>query len=191
MPLVIPAGYYEAGYRFSLSGSLHVSVVTEGWLYTGADIATDVPALADAFGLNMLSPIANVWQFLGMTLRDATGTLYDEPRNVQGGDAGAAMPPNVTYLLKKTTGVGGRKNRGRMYLPGVTEAAVDAVGNVLAAKQDEINSQIGGWIGAAAAANFSPYLLHNTPKVGVAPAPTLVSLVKTEPLIATQRNRLR
>lgn len=191
MPLFIPAGYYEVAYEMSLQGSTHTSVCTQGLQYTGADFPTDVPAVATAWADNMMNPMADVWSFTGCRVRDASGTVFDEPQSTQGATAHTPTTPNVTFLLKKVTGLGGRKNRGRMYYPGCSEQDVDGVGTVIGSKITEINGQIGGWIGALALANFSPVILHNVTATDPTPAPTLMSTMFTETLAATQRRRMR
>lgn len=42
----------------------------------------------------------------------------DYPQSVQGGYGGGTVPPAVALLVYKITGVGGKANKGRMYLPG-------------------------------------------------------------------------
>lgn len=47
---------------------------------------------------------------------------------VAGGRAPGAAPPNVATLVQKLTALGGRRNRGRMYLPGAVETDIDNEG---------------------------------------------------------------
>ena len=48
----------------------------------------------------------------------------DYPLNLQGtvGTSGAALPPNNALVMRRRTGIAGRANRGRVYLPAVPTA---------------------------------------------------------------------
>lgn len=45
--------------------------------------------------------------------------IADSSVSFTGGHGGALPPPNVSLLVKKVTGLGGRINQGRMYPPGL------------------------------------------------------------------------
>jgi hypothetical protein len=47
------------------------------------------------------------------------------PTALTGGRSGDALPGNVSQVLTWVTGSGGRSGRGRTYLPGMTESALD------------------------------------------------------------------
>lgn len=100
----------------------------------------------------------------------------------------SALPQNCAYLIKKITGVGGRRNRGRMYVPGVPENVVDAAGNLLAAEIDAIQGMLGTWFTAlqAITALGDPVILHNNSST-----PTPITSFQCDPRIATQRRRMR
>ena len=130
-----------------------------------------------------------------------------EVSNTGGGGllSGVATSPNVAFLLVKNTALGGRRGKGRMYLPGVTEASVDQGGNVLASTVTTQSGDANDWLGALAV-NDSPMVLFHGPeyvwilvggqprRVPTVPFLPLFSYVQTispSSRVATQRRRLR
>jgi hypothetical protein len=59
---------------------------------------------------------------------DETGALYELGCGIEGSDTGAVGAAAPAALIKKSTATGGRKGRGRMYLPGITEQRIDPGG---------------------------------------------------------------
>lgn len=102
-----------------------------------------------------------------------------------------AEPPAVSWLLRKNTGLAGRKFRGRMFAPQPRSDDVDGGGNVLAAQlvnwaaagalvlSDMADAGILGWSMAAR-------LLHSD-----ATAPTAITSITCDPIVGTQRRRQR
>ncbi len=91
-----------------------------------------------------------VW--IGATGRDLT-TQFGEvayrpaPAGGTGAVLGEAMPANTAYLIQKLTGFAGRANRGRMYLPGVPESAVNGgTGNIAAATLTALQNAANAWM---------------------------------------------
>jgi hypothetical protein len=104
------------------------------------------------------------------------------------------LPPNVTYLLKKSTAFAGRAFRGRIYLPFVDNGAVSEAGVVSGARMTAL-------IAAAAALFTAPgtgsstgvtgwWLLHRAEPGVTPPAPTQITNISTTSMVATQRRRL-
>jgi hypothetical protein len=119
----------------------------------------------------------------------AAGDAVSITRSVSigGGEPTSAAPPQVTYLLQKITGFAGRKNRGRMYLPGVSETHVGPNGQITGAKLTELAG-----LAAAALSNWATngaelVILHTDP----ADTPRPVVELSPSTLSATQRRRLR
>lgn len=72
----------------------------------------------------------------GLTCQVIAPTLFDAVihSNPQAGTgAGDAMPPGTALSVERRTGVGGRKNRGRFYIPFPSELHNDANGHPTAA----------------------------------------------------------
>lgn len=103
-----------------------------------------------------------------------------------------ALPSNSALLVKKLTSRGGRRGRGRMYIPWVVdETSVDEVGAIdsttLTAYQDRaINFAVN------LTTNDTPMVLLHDADGSTAPgSPNLVTTLIPDPVIATQRRRLR
>lgn len=109
-----------------------------------------------------------------------------------GGAGGSVLPQNCALLVRKVTGLGGRKNRGRMYIPSIVqEADVSGVGRIDAADVDIFqgvaNTFLLSLAGDGSTPDLTPFILHRD---GVS-LPTEVVDLQVDPVIATQRRRLR
>lgn len=121
-----------------------------------------------------------------------TGNAYEWTGSVSGTDIGALPPPNCAVLVRKRTGLGGKRQRGRAYLPGVSSfsASLDAAGNFSSVDAGEISTAMElFWTNLDAEFEFTtvvPVLLHSdlTP-------PTTILDWQCEPKLASQRRRLR
>lgn len=100
-------------------------------------------------------------------------------------------PQNVALLLKKRSDVGGRRNRGRMFMPGVPESAVNEIGELTSTYRNAVNGLASDFLdycqsgGSSNSANM--VILHSS-----APStPTVVTSLVCDTRVATQRRRLR
>lgn len=107
-----------------------------------------------------------------------------------GGDASTWLAINTAYLIKKNTGLGGRRNRGRMYLPGVPAGTLNDSGNLNPTAMTNLNNAVNNFLVSLKAVTGveEMVILHAAPSVL---APTVVSSLTPAPKIATQRRRLR
>lgn len=112
-----------------------------------------------------------------------------------GGTAGLSLPPNTAYLARKQTAFAGRRNVGRMYLPGVPEAAVDGLGNVNGAQITALNTALGTLY--TRLVQYNPEIVHSKqwdpekePVAPVPPLPTPITGLVVDNVVATQRRRL-
>lgn len=116
-----------------------------------------------------------------------------------GGSTASTLPPQNAVLLKKNTGVGGKKNRGRTYLPFFVDAAhVSESGKLdstaITAAQTACNnflSDLHSGPGDLVIANkvFNvPLPPHHVTAINTGPA---VTSYVVEVLLATQRRRIR
>jgi hypothetical protein len=191
--LNIPTGYYEVAMHHHLTASLHDSVCTMGVRYTGADFSTDASKWIDGWG-DLWKAAQASWIF-DRTVFQAQGGTVLEVVNVgglPGLDSDAVATSNIAFLLNKITALPGRRGKGRCYMPGVGEAAVNGQGYVsstkLAALQTALNNATVKW----AAGHWSLVLLHNVP-TGDSPAlypPTPLTAIGFGAQVATQRNRM-
>lgn len=191
MPVTIPTGYYLMVAKWTLSGSLRTAVSTIGLNYTGADFGADAVAQADAFSTHMNQPVNDSWKLEEISYHDAVGQVLAVGPYGQGGASHPPATPNVAFLLRKRTGAGGRANRGRMYMPGVSEQDVDGVGKVVPSKLTEWANALQAWGIERNTLHFRPYVLHSPNKLGITPPPTLITIIGCDDVVATQRRRLR
>jgi hypothetical protein len=185
-PLNIPANYYEAVFHHSITGSTRPALCTIGFHYTGANFDGDATTVSDDWDTTVMSMLSDQITHVETTWADASGVIRSYPSTQVGGQSDPMSPPNVAYLVKKTTNLGGRKNRGRLYLPGVDELHVDAVGTIDATRRTAIQNAINTWVADCIASDMQPTILHHS-----ITAPTDVATFVVQPVVATQRRRLR
>jgi hypothetical protein len=157
---------------------------------------TAAEQFATIWQTTMLTSMTNLYTFRGVTVRsgpDGTGAVWTVNRAVLGSVVGSPCPPNTAMLIAKNTGVGGRRNRGRAYVPGIDEAQVDPAGNILSAALTAIQADATAWLTETAAmVQVSEVVLFHSTPLGVAGLPpTAVTSMTVRPKVATQRRRLR
>lgn len=107
--------------------------------------------------------------------------------SAEGGEAGSSMPPNIAVPVTKFSALGGRKNRGRMFLPGVAEGHVGADGVLSGAVIEGFNSSLGAFMTELEAIDATPHILHSDPE----DAPTEIIALVCGTVIYTRGSRLR
>jgi hypothetical protein len=112
-----------------------------------------------------------------------------------GGRVGSTLlTQNTAWLIKKTTAVGGRRNQGRWFVPGVPDVSVNDVGAVNAAEVTNWNTALETYVNALSAGGVVDDLviLHGQGTGGGGPlAPTVIIEMRCDLRVATQRRRLR
>lgn len=195
----IPAGFIESTFIFSLAGSTHSMTWTMGW--DCADFITKSPVqmaieLRTAF-VTGTKPYtaANIcagWTFQGVhvTKQLETGPISGESLVAVVGTAVATpLTPNVAILWNKTTGEGGRRNRGRAFIPPYApgEASVDSLGVISSGVVTATQTLYDNALATAATDGYDPVLFHQSAPF----TPTPITAFTMQPLVATQRRRLR
>lgn len=195
----IPAGFVEATFVYRRIGAVRDSTVSLG--FDVADFASQsatfiannirtvwAGAAAPAAPANMLA----AWSFLGVQVvkqMEEGPVLGQSFVTTVGTIAQPGLPVNCAVLVNKNTDMGGRRNRGRMFLPPAfpSEGSVDEAGAILGssvtALQGYINSAIAGW----ATANYEPVLYHSEAPF----TPTPIVGLSVQGLLASQRRRMR
>jgi hypothetical protein len=115
-----------------------------------------------------------------------TGASVVEPISFGGAGASAQSAPNVAMLVQKGTNLGGRKGRGRLFIPGVPEASVDPSGIIAAGTITALNAVLGDFITDLQTNDVPMVLLHSD-----STTPTPVTSLNINATAATQRRRLR
>lgn len=120
---------------------------------------------------------------------NATGAMAEFPAGLSGVGASDTLPPNVALLIRKGTPQGGRRAQGRMFLPGIPEAATAHGGIVDPGYLSDAQSRF-ATLRAELIENTVPMvLLHSQDFGGLGALP--VTTLTVQPQLATQRRRLR
>jgi hypothetical protein len=181
----IPSGNAEVQVVFDLPGqAIDDAVIVYG-------IATPAPGLGDANGIfivwrDRVMPILSAEGFLQrVTVTDDTGNTYDsvEPPE-QGGDGRGTNPPQVAVLVKKLAALGGRHNRGRMYVPLSYNGSFNSDGSMDSGALADYQAAFNDLYDDHASNGWDIEILHAD-----ATTPTAVTALQVSSLIATQRRR--
>lgn len=197
MTLVLPLNYDNTRFTFSVTG------LTDTFGFSlGSPPLTGHSALETATGLSgTWSTLAigddafwnDEFTYLGTTTTRMTpsGPLVATfPVSIQGTNAVDAPPVNTAILVNKITALGGRENRGRLYIPSgkIEEGNVNAAGFITPTVVTAINNQLGDWYAAIVAfLGVPPVLFHSD----VATALTDIEVFTVSSQVATQRRRMR
>lgn len=213
--LYVPENIGVGIIRWTLEGDSEEMVVTLGLQSTrvtfDAEImAEDLRAAVEAAGslVGAASGMYSQWTFVGTTVRlqTSTGFLSGEAiANTVGTATGETLPNNSAILIKKNTGSGGRRFRGRMYLPmyGLEESDVSSSGVIAGAEVTSLQNRLDAFLAALDTNELIPLLLHypfghwdesDPPEFIIddpEPDPTIITSFAVQNRIATQRRRLR
>lgn len=191
----IPTGFCEVSYIHAAVGSTNPMVCVWGHNYPGDTVAgfTSVAhALNDIWGENMLlnmsddislqETVVRVGQDGAPTIQSYSGGSF------AGGMSASMLPNNTASLIKKGTALGGRRGRGRCYLPPVGEEQA-ALGRLNSDIVTFLGVNTASWLNDLETVDLGPVLLHTG--TGTLPPPSPVISLSVDPLLATQRRRLR
>lgn len=198
MSLVIPDDFALCRLHYRLSGDSEEMITTfgVGEVDPGVD-ADDVAGNVYAHALAELTPAAamyNDWTWSRVTvtlMRAGAPTLGETTVNLAGTRGASQSPPNnVALLVRKTTNVGGRKHRGRFYMPPATlaEGNVNSYGVLTSG---ELTSQQTDWTDFYVALEGDASWEHVVLLHSDATTPTPIQSFAVESRVATQRTRLR
>lgn len=202
MALIIPVNFAQVILPMQHASLARTAAITYGinTSETGGDFVTAADDQVVAF--------INAWEEeldSQVTVGPATlrvGQDGGDPLAVEGSftdtgaETGAMIPPNSNLLVKKQTALGGRRGRGRCFIPWVLlDAAVDDVGQIdsgsLAVRQGDASSWLAHLTNNTIVTNDTPmYLLHDSRGAGTEPAPSLVTALTVPSLIAVQNRRI-
>jgi hypothetical protein len=200
--MTTPSGYGQVSMQLTLTGFQRSAYVT-----FGIDPA-DTDPLAIAGAINTAASAANSFtsQMDGSVtltkIRVSLGTDGGEDLvgelagTTVGGRIRTSLPPNCALLVHKTSARGGRRGRGRMYLPWfVDETECDEAGVILPASVTQYQTSMNTFRGALSTGGNPMVLLHQPSEPGtVHPTtpgpPNVVTGLVVDRIIATQRRRL-
>jgi hypothetical protein len=205
MTQIIPVGHGNVVFSLRLASDPQDMAVTIGIRVEGEFTLNALAAyLHDSFGDHIMNQMANVYTLVRTEVQFRLSAEEDLAIGIATGDrvgAGTAVviPQNSAFLVHKRTARAGRRGRGRFYLPGVQEAAVDAIGALT-------SGTVTGWqtslnlfldrLSNSTEPSFetTPVLLHQDVEGDgseVAELPDVITALVMDPIIATQRRRLR
>lgn len=191
----IPPGFAELWFGYNIASDPETMFIALGVDLAPGETATQVAA-NDMLGVGIaeLDNVASNAYTLGpghVIFGNDGGDIRIDGNTtpVPGLRAGEALPPNCAMLVRKLTASGGRRNRGRMYVPAVTEADVGSLGVINTAWQATVNAAMNAlYIALVNSARIDQIVLfHDTAPF----TPTVVTGLELQPKIATQRRRLR
>ena len=200
--LVIPTGFYQLSFVHEAVGVPDDLIVTIGFGGAGYTLTqADLNDIRDNYALNIVQSYSSNISLQKVYARDAGGVVLEHIGVSTGGSASALGPVSNAILVEKRSGLSGRRNRGRMYLPAALEAEVAWDGRINSTYQTLWQGNMDDFLtflqGVDALAE--PVILHskgwdgNTepPDPGNAPAPTVITSFSVKNLIGTQRRRIR
>lgn len=192
-----PAGYADISVELVQSGLARSAYITFGVDPTETDpalVAQSVHGALTTAGSLMSRMDSSVTL---TSVRASLGTDGGEdlvgvfPSTATGGLSGAAtLPPNCAVLCHKRSGRGGRRGRGRLFIPWwVAETDVDETGTIAATPAGQMQTAINTFRTTLVTNSVPMVILHGPGKTSI-PAPDVVSSITVDRLIGTQRRRL-
>jgi hypothetical protein len=195
-----PVGFLKYSHKFTQAGDPTPYYVTgaaslDEVAATPSAIATSFHAAAATFhqarmtsNVILKETIVRISQ--GPNADDFTGQALGD---TAGGSASSPLPQNCAFLVQKFTGLAGRHNQGRMYWPTPAEGEVNAIGEILPTVIGGFNTALLNYLnGINNTTGVGEMVLLHVPRPGVLePVPTIVNLLLVDPIIATQRGRMR
>lgn len=196
MGVVIPVGYAQMNMRWSVAGDPEFMYCTLGLFdVTGAKLpavqAADVGAAWDASTLTTAANMLAGWSAGTVLTTVMTGTgpiTFETGTAVAGSAAAGTLPNNCAVLVRKQTAAGGRRNRGRMFVPPAynNESGVNQVGTLDPATVTVYQNLMNSLENELVAVDMLPMLLHSNGGI-----PTAITSFLVQPKLATQRTRMR
>lgn len=191
MPTVIPVGYALVSHFMDTVGAVSAPfVVTYGVEHSGTAPEVAVETCAAYFGSVVEGCCSTNLQLNETWLKEgpsSTGATVISTNTAVGGLTGDMLPPNCAMLVQKKTLSGGRRNRGRFYLPGVRASDVSLSGNISPSQLSDAQEVLDTFLAGLETEAVPMVVLHDTGAL----APTVVSQLIAQSLIATQRRRIR
>lgn len=198
MSIQIPVGYGLATVRMQPVIGIKEVCWTFGYDGDAAeDPSVDAQEIDTILTLNTTrmhnaGSMSSQWKYLGVRCTRMTNSgplLGQYDHEILGQLSVECIPLNSAVLVRKNTSMGGRKGRGRFYLPPchIAEVNIGATGNIQLTQLTALQTQVTNSFQALLASDCKPVVLHSD--VVTSPAPIISWTVQTQ--IATQRRRMR
>lgn len=197
--MIIPLGYSYVQWRLLCDGDSEEMLTGMGYEWTDTAPDDSERQAAAALFAPVMQVLTSEYTLRGARIvqgSDGPDLIYnvDATTVVAGAQTPGVAPPNVAYLVRKQTGLGGRRNRGRMYIPGPPRNWFSAAGifgtTQLASAQTAVEELLDP--STLALAGFSnAVLFHSTGVTPTPSTPTPITSLSVQSKVATQRRRLR
>lgn len=188
--MIIPVGYGQINLFFTGSAAPRGAQITFGIENVLAGTAADVAAVVGTTWASDVNPdLATTITFSGCKCKLGPNDTGDEaliPFAVAGTASSQNYSPQVAGLVTKLTSLGGRKGRGRLFVPGLTEGDTDGDGKFNSGTLGDWQTKFDTFLDDLTSADTPMVLLHND-----ATAPTTVTALVVNQLFASQRRRIR
>lgn len=194
--MIIPVDHLQANIRLDGVALPFGAEVTQGFAVgsfpspTPAGVADDI---ADAWSVNVMPALVNSVRLVEVAVKfgpNDTGPAGAVSRAVAGGLSDEPLCPNTALLVRKITTLGGRRGRGRIYVPGLPEGRFDGAGNMNASNLNIYQVAMDGFLSDCLAAGLEAVVLHAA-GISTTPAPTAMTGYSVQAKAATQRDRMR
>jgi hypothetical protein len=188
--MIIPIGFGHIIHVFSGNQVPRGAAITYGVEVNNAtpwleNVAIIHAALAANF-LPTMSTEIQLDETIGKLGPNSTGPFVRFSDVAVGENTGATMSPQVAVLGRKVTALGGRKNRGRMYIPGLLDASVISGGLLESATRIAWQANVAQHLVDLETNDTPMVILHNSSS-----DPTTVVNISVDARVATQRRRVR
>lgn len=173
---------------------LRPAAVTWGASHSGVASQALANSIVDSFFDAVVARMDNAVTIGPATVYFGSATGATLPFSVTASGPGtrnmSSISSNVAALVRKFTNIPGRKGRGRMFIPwSVPETNVDEIGQITGGTEiADWNTALAAWIADATTEGQPLVLLHND---NGATAPSPITSMVLDPVVGTQRRRLR
>jgi len=192
--MLIPEEYGQVNWKFGGTGLPTGAECTMGFFHgeiagTPQDAAI---ALYDIWQDRMIPLQCDELSLLSCLVKfgpNDTGNQFEQVATTAGAATGEFSTPATAVLVTKQTIIGGRKGRGRMYVPGLPEADLLPGGVIPGPTVDAWNAALSDLLDDMEAAGLFPRLLHGV--YDPQPDPYNILAMTASNKAATQRRRQR
>lgn len=195
----IPVGFADATFVFQCTGRPRQCTWSMG-LDLSSDPSVDPTTVAqtvyDAYvGTNdpvFPAHMCTGWSFVGVSVSKMleTGPIVGQTFDtVVGTASNGPVPVNTSCLATKQTALGGRRNRGRAYIPPVwpPEEDVDQAGVIAPTQLGQLQGWYNSFFSTLSTGPYPPVLFHQS--APFTPTPITGFVIGSQ--MATQRRRMR
>ncbi len=203
---IIPPGYCEVSLPIKHAALARSAYVTWGLAITDVPTVAVANSITDCFDVSFGTRMDNETTFGPSTLRvgqDGGEALVVVGSTTDTGDVNQeSISANCALLVHKRTSRGGRRGRGRMYVPWcLPESSLDQAGRILSAELALLQTEADDFLAALIALPTvdAMVVLHSEsrpPESGGPPVPSIpglpnvVTSLQCDAIIGTQRRRL-